>query len=103
MNSKLFVDIDETICQTPQPDENGKRAYHKSQVIQENLDKINKRYDEGCHITYWTARGSLSGKNWYDFTHAQLLKWGAKFHELRCDKPYFDKLIDDRTLRIEEL
>ena len=38
---KIFVDIDETICTTPEPYEKGNRDYIKSKVIQENLDKIN--------------------------------------------------------------
>jgi hypothetical protein len=100
---KIFVDIDETICITPEPDENGQRDYSKSKVIQENLDKINKLFEEGNHITYWTARGSVNGKDWWDLTHKQLLGWGAQFHELLCTKPFFDILIDDRTIRIEEL
>ena len=67
------------------------------------IEKINKLYDEGNTIVYWTARGSRKQINWYDLTYSQLNEWGAKFHELRVDKPYYDLFIDDKTLRIEEI
>lgn len=99
MSKVLFVDIDETICITP----DHPRVYESSVPIPENIQKINRLYDEGNTIVYWTARGSRSGKNWYDLTKSQLDAWGAKYHQLRCDKPYYDNFIDDRTMRIEEL
>lgn len=95
----IFVDIDETICITP----DNPRVYENAVPIPENIQKINRLYDEGNTIVYWTARGSRSGKNWYDLTKSQLDSWGAKYHQLRCDKPYYDHFIDDRTMRIEEL
>lgn len=94
----IYVDIDETICETPHP-----RNYYNAKPIQENIDKINKLYDSGNTIVYWTARGSRTLENWYDLTKSQLEKWGAKHHELRCDKPYYDLFVDDKNLRIEEL
>ena len=69
----------------------------------ENIAKINKLYEEGNTIVYWTARGSRKQVDWYDFTKAQLDGWGAKYNELRVDKPYYDMFIDDKTIRIEEL
>ena len=68
-----------------------------------NIDKINKLYDEGNTIVYWTARGSRTKINWYDLTKKQLDEWGVKYHELFVDKPYYDLFIDDKTLRIEEI
>jgi len=94
----IYVDIDETICETPQP-----RVYSNAKPINENIAKINKLYDEGNTIVYWTARGSRTNINWYDLTFKQLTEWGAKFHELRVDKPYYDLFIDDKNIRIEEL
>ena len=94
----IYVDIDETICETPQP-----RVYSNAKHINENIAKINKLYDEGNTIVYWTARGSRTNINWYDLTFKQLTEWGAKFHELRVDKPYYDLFIDDKNIRIEEL
>ena len=94
----IYVDIDETICETPLP-----RNYNNAKPIKENIDKINKLYDNGDTIVYWTARGSRTQINWYDLTKSQLIKWGAKHHELVVTKPYYDLFIDDKTLRIEEL
>lgn len=69
----------------------------------ENIEKINNLYEEGNKITYWTARGSRSGIDWLNFTVKQLKSWGCKFHEVHCDKPYYDLFIEDRSKRIEEL
>jgi histidinol phosphatase-like enzyme len=93
-----YVDIDETICKTPVD-----RNYENAEPIQENIEKINKLYEEGHTIVYWTARGSRKQINWYPLTKTQLRKWGAKHHELRVDKPYYDLFIDDRCTNIENL
>ena len=98
MTRIIYVDIDETICETPLP-----RNYNNARPIKENIDKINKLYDNGDTIVYWTARGSRTQINWYDLTKKQLIKWGAKHHELVVTKPYYDLFIDDKTLRIEDL
>ena len=96
---KIFVDIDETIC--IYVDE---RYYPHAVPIQENINKINKLYDEGHEITYWTARGSTTGIDWLDITNNQLKKWGCKHHELSVGKkPHYDLLICDKTKRIEEI
>lgn len=99
MKKVVLVDIDETICITP----DNPRVYEDSVPILENIQKINKLYDQGNTVIYWTARGSRSKIDWYDLTKNQLEKWGAKHHELWCNKPYFDLLIDDRTKKIEDL
>lgn len=95
----IFVDIDETVCLTP----DNPRQYDKSVPIIENISKINSLYEEGNRIVYWTARGSRSGIDWYELTKTQLDSWGAKYHELRCDKPYYDLFVEDKSMRIEEL
>jgi hypothetical protein len=96
----IYVDIDETICTTPT--NKGERNYKLSSPIKENIDKINSLYDLGHTIVYWTARGSRTQIDWYDVTYQQLNTWGAKFHELRTDKPFYDIFIDDKGFRIEE-
>ena len=102
-SSKIYVDIDGTICNTPNID--GKWEYRKSTPIQQNIDKINNLYDKGSEIIYWTARGSNSGIDWYGFTIGQLNNWGCKFHKLICGKQKgsFDLVIDDKAKRIEEI
>jgi hypothetical protein len=88
----IYVDIDNTICETNGCD------YTNSSPWKNNIDIINKLYEEGNMIVYWTARGVGSGKDLYDFTKYQLDSWGCKYHELRCDKPVYDTLIDDKTI-----
>jgi hypothetical protein len=96
---KVFVDIDETICFY-----DGKRYYPDAVPIMDNIAKINKLYDEGHHIKYWTARGSTTGIDWEGVTLKQLHAWGCQFHELSTgDKPHYDLLICDKTKRIEEI
>jgi len=94
----LYVDIDGTICTNT----NGK--YDEAKPIRENINKINKLYDKGDTIVYWTARGAVSGDDWSELTAAQLKKWGAKYHDLKMNsKPHYDILICDKTKRIEEI
>ena len=94
----IYVDIDETICTTPND-----RNYFDAEPILENIQKINKLYDEGHTIVYWTARGSRSQIDWFVLTKNQLNSWGAKHHELFVNKPYYDLFIDDKSFKIEEI
>jgi len=105
---KVLVDIDETISTYT-----GKRIYALASPLEHNIKKINKLYDEGWHVTYWTARGSVSKVDTYEFTWKQLSEWGCRFHDLivgfregpTCypTKPHFDLVIDDKSKRIEEI
>jgi hypothetical protein len=98
----IYVDIDETIADF-QPDEN-RSDYTLASPIGINIDKINKLYDEGNRITYYTARGSVSGIDWHNITKSQLDEWGCKYHKLITGhKPAYDLLIDDKAKRIEEI
>ena len=94
----IMCDIDECICYY-----NGERIYEQAIPIKENIDKINKLYEEGNKIIYWTSRGQTTGLNWYFLTEKQLKEWGCKYHELRLDKPHYDLIIDDKSKRIEEI
>jgi len=105
-NSKkiVYVDIDETICFY-----DSDRIYEEAKPDYENIKKINDLYDSGCEITYFTSRGSSQPKNkrrtnyLFNMTKSQLEKWGAKFHNLKLQKPFYDVIIDDKAKRIEEL
>ena len=100
----IYVDIDETICRREKSVDFGTtHDYTKAKPIVENIEKINKLYDEGNTIVYWTARGSRKQIDWTNLTEQQLNEWGAKFHELRVDKPFYDLFIEDKSLRIEEV
>ena len=95
----IYVDIDETICFYE-----GKRYYPDAKPNLANIKKINTLYDKGNQITYWTARGSVTGINWYELTKSQLNEWGCKYHHLSVGKkPDYDLLICDKTKRIEEI
>ena len=95
---KIYVDIDNTICKTTESD------YINSKPIFDNIKKINKLYEEGNTIIYWTARGATSKIDYTDLTLSQLTEWGCKFNDLKMnDKPSYDLLICDKTKRIEEI
>ena len=89
----IYVDIDETICQTP-----NSRDYSQSVPIKENIEKINNLFDEGHTIVYWTARGSKSGLDWKQITENQFVSWGVKYHELKFQKPSYDMFICDKAI-----
>ena len=91
----IYVDIDNTITYTINTD------YENSKPLYKRIKKINKLYDEGNTITYWTARGTVSGIDWYNLTKKQLQEWGAKHHHLLLGKPAFDIFIDDKAFNSE--
>ena len=94
---KIYVDIDETICDTP-----ANRDYNKSIPINKNIEKINEMYDQGHTIVYWTARGSSSGKDYSQITKKQLKEWGAKHHDIKLGKPNYDLFICDKAINSNE-
>lgn len=91
------VDIDNTICKTEG------RDYENAIPIPENIAKINKLFDEGNVIIYWTSRGMSSKIDHDTLTRKQLHKWGAKHNSINMHKPSFDFLIDDKAIKIEDL
>ena len=97
----IFVDIDETICETC-GDPSTARDYSKATPIKENIKAINTYYEEEHTIVYWTARGSGSGIDWSFTTKNQLELWGAKYHELRFKKPIYDLFICDKALNTQK-
>ena len=92
----IYVDIDETICTSPES-----RDYSKAQPIKERILKINKLYKEGNTIVYWTARGTGSGIDWREVTELQFEEWGVKYHKLKFGKPIYDLFIDDKNINSE--
>lgn len=92
-----FIDIDGTICDTIGID------YESAIPKRARIELINKWYDQGDMIVYYTSRGFKMVKDYKDLTIYQLDKWGCKYHELRMDKPLYDKLYDDRAFNSEIL
>lgn len=87
-----YVDIDDTIC-TWQKD----GRYELAEPFTERIEHINRLYDLGHEVVYWTARGSRTGMDWTDITTKQLKEWGCKYHELKLGKPAYDVFIDDKA------
>lgn len=98
------VDIDGVIAQ-----HNGicnTCKYESSTPIKENIEKINKLYDEGNIIKYFTARGmgtyhddaQRAEARWKELTELQLRIWGCKYHYLIMGKPSADYYIDDKAV-----
>ena len=91
----IYVDIDDTICYY---ENDNKGNYNMALPYYKRIEKINNLYDEGNTIIYWTARGTMTGINWFKITLKQLNKWNCKFHELRMNKPVYDLFIDDKNI-----
>lgn len=91
-----YVDIDGVIC----TDAAGK--YEEVTPIFENIEKINRLYDEGNEIILWTARGTVTKIDWRELTEKQLKEWGVKYHELKFGKPNYELLIDDKAINIRD-
>ncbi len=98
----VYVDIDETICFYK-----NQRIYKDASPNFKNISKINKLFDDGHEIVYWTARASVYTDRKEEYlllTKKQLKEWGCKHHKLIVgEKPNYDLMICDKTKRIEEL
>ena len=100
-NSKIFCfDIDNTICKTKS------NFYNKSKPNKNAIKIVNKLFDNGHKIIFFTARGMGTfkenkkkiKKKYYNFTLKQLKKWNIKFHKLYIFKPSYDFIIDDKSI-----
>ena len=79
--------------------------YEEAVPFLDRIDKINKLYDEGHEIWYFTARGmsknpppSKATIQWYSLTKKQLEDWGCKYDHLYMGKPSADYYIDDKGI-----
>tara|TARA_B100000902_G_scaffold296676_1_gene283677 strand:+ start:6 stop:329 length:324 start_codon:yes stop_codon:yes gene_type:complete len=96
---RIYVDVDDTICYYDGNFYvNGPKDYSLALPYKDRIEKINKLYDDGHKIVYWTARGTVTQKFWFETTYKQLKKWGCKFHELKMGKPAYDLFIDDKNI-----
>jgi hypothetical protein len=84
-----MVDIDGTICRSIRAD------YTTAMPLQDRIEKINRLFEEGHEVHYWTARGGRTGKDWSELTKQQLNEWGCKYTSLKMGKPSYDVWIDD--------
>jgi hypothetical protein len=89
----IYIDIDDTICRLKIAGN-----YESAYLIPKALRMVNSLYEEGHHIVFWTARGTVSGIDWRPLTERQLREWGFKYHELKMGKPAYDVFIDDKNV-----
>lgn len=97
----IYVDIDSTICSCPNDNIVFVPDYINCKPYPQRIAKINKLYDNGNYILYWTARGTVTGKDWTELTTSQLKDWGCKYHRLILKKPFYDLFIDDKNINSE--
>ena len=89
-------DLDGTLCNT---DGNN---YKDSNPKKDRIKIVNALYEDGHTILIDTARGCVSGKNYFFFTMEQLKSWGVKFHTLRTGLKFgADIFIDDKGISDE--
>ena len=94
----IYVDIDGTICTITNS------QYSDAVPFRSRIEKINKLYDEGNKIVYWTARGGSTGIDWSRFTKRQIDNWGCCYTRIeKQKKPTCDLFVDDKAVKIEEL
>lgn len=82
MTRKIFlIDIDGTICEDIKNEDS--HLYLEAEPFKEARSIINKWYNDGHHITFFTARESKDR----DVTKIWLAKNGFMYHGLVMDKP----------------
>jgi len=89
-------DIDGTICT------NTEGNYEKAKPFFETIEKVNKLFEEGNTIYFYTARGATTGIDWQKTTETQFQKWGVKYHKIFFGKPTADLYIDDKCVNIKD-
>ena len=107
---RYCVDIDGTICSPTVG-----RDYHKAEPWQDRIKVLNKLYDDGNYIIYFTARamGRFSDQPHtiaaqkakevlFELTENQLKDWGCKYNELIMGKPHADLFIDDKGIECND-
>ena len=98
---KYVFDIDGTICY-----KGDDQDYGESMPYEHRIELINKLYDEGNEIVFFTARGmgrhsnnaALAIQEFYSLTENQLNSWGVKYHQLILGKPSGDLYVDDKGI-----
>ena len=93
-NKTIVVDIDDTITEG--------KGYEDCKPRADVIEKLNTLYEKKYNIIYWTARGTLSDKDWYEHTKNQLKSWNVKYNLLLMKKPFFDKFIEDKSINLDK-
>lgn len=86
-------DLDGTLCDTRAGD------YAAARPMYARIRVVRKLYEDGHTIIISTARGSVTGADWWDLTERQLAAWGVPYHELDVgNKVFGDIYVDDAAL-----
>lgn len=89
-------DLDGTLCEWT-------KTHVDSKPYPDRIAVVNKLYDEGNTIVIDTARGTMTGKDYFKLTEDQLKEWGVKYHLLRTGQKIFaDYYIDDKGINDKE-
>ena len=109
---RYCIDIDGTICT---PGTCKSCQYEGAMPKKDRIEYVNKLYDEGHYIIYFTARamGRNSDKPIDEakkvaeevlkpLTKMQLDIWGCKYHELILGTPHADLFIDDKGINCDD-
>ncbi len=93
--TNFLIDIDGTICEDV-PNEEPERML-TAELIPNALEMVNKWYDEGHIITFFTSRL----EEHREYTEIWLKKMGFKYHGIMFGKPRGGNYhwIDDRTVK----
>ena len=96
---RYVFDIDGTICDQVEGD------YRSSTPRLDRIERVNKLYEEGHFVIFFTARGMgrfdgnalLARLRFFLLTKQQLKAWGARHHKLILGKPAGDIYVDDKA------
>lgn len=106
----IAFDLDGVICHRRSEDF-GIEKYLTCYPDLDFVNTVNRLFEEGNHITIYTARGMNTFNNdvrkvydkLYSLTKNQLDSWGVKHHELVMGKVSYDILIDDKAINSENV
>lgn len=101
---KIFCfDVDGVIIDRPKCSKYPWDYYLDSnEKFKENIELINKLYDQGHYIKLQTARGFGTKIDWTEKTNKELQTFGVKYHELHFGKVDADYYVDDKLITIEQ-
>lgn len=110
-NTRIVVDLDDTICRPNHHGSTTHEKYAKAQPIHATIIWLQNAKAAGAYIIIHTARRMLTHKGDLDKIHADvgqvtrdwLDTWQVPFDELVFGKPYGDIYIDDKAMNVENI